>query len=101
MSCCVGKYVAEHLHCHDKSKELHSPIAVGKKDGIVSMLSSTLARKLERNRKMLKVIVLCCMKNMTPRGHTEGKKAILWLDIFKFRTETDLYTHKNRWMQFI
>jgi len=38
---------------------------------------------------------------MTPRGHHEGNKAILWLDIVKFRTETDLYTLKNRWMQFI
>jgi hypothetical protein len=65
------------------------------------MLSSTLARKLERNRKMLKGIVLCGMTNLTPRGHTEGKKAILWRDIVKFRTETDLYTLKNRWMQFI
>jgi hypothetical protein len=34
----------------------------GKKGRIVSMLSSTLARKLERNRKMLKGIVLCGMK---------------------------------------
>ena len=38
---------------------------------------------------------------MTPRGHHEENKAILWLDIVKFRTETDLYTLKNRWMQFI
>jgi hypothetical protein len=50
------------LHCKDKSENFIA-IAQGKKHDVVSMLSSAFARKIERNREILKsilkVIVLC------------------------------------------
>lgn len=44
---------ADHLHCKDKSENFIA-IAQGKKHDVVSMLSSAFARKIERNREILK-----------------------------------------------
>ena len=93
----LGKYIkrheysADHLHCKDKSENFIA-IAQGKKHDVVSMLSSAFARKIERNREILKsilkVIVLCGRQHIALRGHTEEKSNFMAL--VNFRAETNL-----------
>jgi hypothetical protein len=80
------EYSADHLHCKDKSENFIA-IAQGKKHDVVSMLSSAFARKIERNREILKsilkVIVLCGRQHIALRGHTEEKSNFMAYLVFQ------------------
>lgn len=92
----LGTLIKRHLkqsghgNCVEKSENFVA-VAEGKKEDVISMLSTSFQHKISRNRdilkSILKTIYLCGKQNIPLRGHTEDKSNFIAL--IKFRAETD------------